>query len=149
MENESIDDKLEKYVIEKTYRLLSGSKAKLGDSMFQYSPSTHFPQVSDEDYERGMFFRYFARKTNNRNATAIEISKDEYFEKANPSPFYTCTYIAWKIRGPMYDEYDEQRILQQMGVIPHNERQLKLAREGSNIIISIKNPLEFYKNEQL
>jgi hypothetical protein len=144
---DSIDDKLEKYVIEKTYKLLSGNKAKLGDSMFQYSPSSYFPQLSDEDYERGMFFRYFARRTNNINATAIEISKDEYFEKSNPSPFYTCTYIAWKIKGPMYDEYDADGILQFSGVIPHNQRQIELAKSGFKLEISIKNPLEFYKKD--
>ena len=87
MENDSIDELLDKYVTEKTYKLLAGSKANLADSMFRYSPSAYIPVPTTEDYENGMFFRYFTRKTNNLNATPIEISKDEYFEKANPSPF--------------------------------------------------------------
>ena len=147
METDSIDELLDKYVTEKTYKLLAGSKANLADSMFRYSPSAYIPVPTTEDYENGMFFRYFARKTNNLNATPIEISKDEYFEKANPSPFYTCTYIAWKIKGPWYDEYDESGILQYQGVIPYNERQLKLALEGKNLRIDIKNPIQFYKKD--
>lgn len=144
---DSVDRKLEKYVTEQTYKLLAGSKANFSKSIYQYIPSAYYPNLVEDDYINGMFFRYFTRKSNNINATPIEISKEEYFENANVSPFYTCTYIAWKITGSLYDQYDDDGILQYQGVIPFNERQLELAKEQKNLRIGIKNPLEFYKKD--
>ena len=147
MENDNLDDQYEKYIIDERYRLLSGRKAGLSTTTFQYVPIAHIPILSNEDIARGMIFRYFTRKSNNINATATEISRDEYENKAKPSPFYICTYIRWMVKGPLYDEFDEDGILQYKGVIAFNENQIKLAMDGAKIKIGIKNPLEFYKKD--
>ena len=85
-----------------------------------------------KDYEKGRYFRYFARKANDKKSPGFEISK-KYFET---SPLYIYVLILWYLKGTPD------------GVYNVNSKQIK---EGSKILpllYKILNPHQFFIPEE-
>ena len=127
------------------YITLMGSKTKVSPEMLRYSPTPYTPELTDEDYTRGMFPRFFARKSNDPNSPCIEISMDEYRSAVKSSPFYTGVVVKWKITGSLEDIYSDDGIMQEIGVVNYNKKTLSRAVASSGIKPKLSNFVEFYK----
>ena len=62
----------------------------------------HYPVPTEQDYERGYFYRYFARRVT-QPYLILEISKEDYDrisgEKTSPSEYYySVTRLFWRLR---------------------------------------------------
>ena len=88
-------------------------------------PSQHYPIPNDNDYTRGYFMRYFAKKRN-EIGYLIEISKETYLSLLNKDSIYDyVTYqaidIFWQLTGPLKDTR-ENRQYKVAGIIDTNKR---------------------------
>lgn len=110
---------------------------------------TFTPSPTDEDYKRGWFVRYFARRTNIRESRYYEISQDEYDTITGGSkPLYIAVQLRWKITGPRVDVVDGNTILEP-GVFNTNDRSIKLLGiEHAWLRFRLQNKLEFYRDAQ-
>lgn len=85
----------------------------------------YYPQPTQEDYERGYFLRYFAKKVN-ESSNIIEISKENYDTMRNRKSrlqdyLYQVIDLFWKLTGPLKDD----RVNKQYpvaGIIDTNKR---------------------------
>lgn len=88
-------------------------------------PPQHYPQPTENDYSRGYFMRYFAKKRN-QIGYLIEISKETYLSLLNKDSIYDyVTYevvdIFWQLTGPLRDTR-ENRQYKVAGIIDTNKR---------------------------
>lgn len=60
------------------------------------------PVPEEEDYDRGWFVRYFARKVNDKNAPILEIDETQY-DALESSLYYLRAELRWRIRGSLED----------------------------------------------
>ena len=69
-----------------------------------------------KDYEKGRYFRYFARKANDKKSSGFEISK-KYFET---SPLYIYVSILWYLKGTPDDVYNtnSKQIIEGSKILP-------------------------------
>ena len=81
---------------------------------------------TEEDYSKGSFTRYFAKKANETSSPAFEVSVDDF----NTSPLYIFTSLKWYIKG------DKSLVLKA------NNRQILLA---STVIPNLKKLLSDYQ----
>lgn len=72
-----------------------------------YKPVSYYPTPTEEDYIRGYFYRFFAKKRN-INGFVIEINQETYESLKNANSIYDyVTYETinqyWRITGPVED----------------------------------------------
>lgn len=68
----------------------------------------YYPKPTPEEYARGYFIRYFAKKVNSQESI-IEISKENYAKMKESRVsledyLYQVTDLFWQISGPLYDD---------------------------------------------
>lgn len=139
------NEEAEKAFTKMSYIALMGRKTKVSPQMLQYSPTPYVPTPEKEDYERGMFPRFFVRKSNDPNAPVMEVSQESYQGPIRVSPFYVGVVVKWQISGSVDEKYSDDGILLERGVINNNVNQIESAYRSKGIKVDIANPLEFYK----
>jgi hypothetical protein len=117
------------------------------------NPKPHQPIPTADDYARGWFVRYFARKVNDSAAEVHEISEDQFnaiFSQATTTnfPLYTVVSLRWKIAGPRFDDVDPitLRVIVP-GVEDTNARSIALAEKTlPNISSKLTKLDQFYES---
>jgi len=114
-----------------TYSLLSKSRAGLSNSVIGTlkEPQPYFPKPTPQDYNRGYFTRYVAKKRNSPNSIFLEIDQPTYNDLLYKGgvynyPMWSVTSIFWQITGPLRDN-KENKDFPRAGIINTNERILK------------------------
>lgn len=99
-----------------------------------YTPKTGMMIPKDSDYNKGYYYRYFYRLSNNIKGNVYEIEEKEY-KKLQSKPIYKILKIKWKIIGP-------QDIAKEINT--------KIIDTSNQILPGIKSvlidPLQFWKN---
>lgn len=93
---------------------------------FGLTPEPYYPQPTSQDYKKGSFIRYFAKKRNQFPPVIIEIDKTTHDDLKSQRGKYnyalwTVTFLYWKITGPIYDSKDKFGVLK-AGIYNTNER---------------------------
>ena len=147
MENEieMTKEEAQKYKSKITYITMMGSRTKVSPKLLAYVPELHIPQPTEEEYAEKFMFRYFAKKSNDKNAAAIEIDQSSFENGVKMSPFYIGVKVLWKIAGSINDVYSEDGILQETGILNYNSVKVSRAEQESGIKLGLHNLLEFYK----
>lgn len=101
-------------------------------------PNYHYPEPTDQDYQRGYVIRYFTKKEN--ETIVIEISEEEYNSIVNGTAdydisIYQTTKILWKITGPLRSQRQSQYNIIP-GIIDTNQRLTEAANKN---FLGIKN----------
>lgn len=128
------------------YKLIENSKSvKVNDFK---SPQLYVPTPMLSDYNKGIIFRYFAVKVNDR--TMIEINKTQYDLLISKSKngidynLYEPLSLKWKISGVKKDIYKGKMIMT-YGVEDTNRRTVeRLAKSYPKLKEHLNNWLEFY-----
>lgn len=116
-------------------------------------PPQHYPQPTENDYSRGYFMRYFAKKRN-QIGYLIEISKETYLSLLNKDSIYDyVTYevvdIFWQLTGPLKDTR-ENRQYKVAGIIDTNKRLVETTdRNFRGLIEYIGNQYDKYARPTL
>jgi len=82
---------------------------KLGKSnIIRKYPKAHFPQLTNEDYKRGYFIRYFLKLKSNKNSIITEVDSIEYSKFSGNSivtgkSMFNSFSLRWKIIGKRED----------------------------------------------
>ena len=89
------------------------------------SPTSFYPQPTEEDYRKGYVVRYFTKKENEKGYI-IEIFEDEYNAIVNGTTdydirLYQVTKILWKLTGPLRSTRQSQYNIIP-GIIETNKR---------------------------
>ena len=108
------------------YSKLSRNKKRL------YLESTPI-NITEKDYDKGLIFRYFAIKSNEKNAKPFPISKEQY----NTSALYRYVFFKWAISG-------KADVVEKF-----NRSQLRVARRRMPGIQKYVPIFEFYRKESL
>jgi hypothetical protein len=117
-------------------------------------PSPFYPKPTPQDYNRGYFTRYVAKRRNSPNSIFLEINQPTYDDLLFKRGVYNyimweVTSIFWQITGPLRDN-KENKDFPRAGIINTNERILKTK---STIFPSIEkffsNPTQFAVLESL
>ena len=106
----------------------------------KFIPSYYYPQVTSEDYDIGLFTRYFAKKANQN--TYIEINKDQYNNLKNKEdnwdyPSYAIFTLTWTLTGPSPEEVSNINKM----VVATTERQ----QQVRGLLSYFKNYSQFYR----
>lgn len=114
----------------KKYKKLLSEKGYARDSEFA---KLHLPELEDEDYVRGSFFRYFCRQRNSITAPILEIDKEQYESWHSPDSgldkqFYIVCAVRWRISGELQG-YEADDNTYRKGVLEGNRDSLLLADE--------------------
>ena len=88
------------------------------------SPATYVPELTQKDYDKSFFTRYFIKKVNTHEIT--EVSKKQH-GKIKTQAFYAGYELEWKIIGPEKDVFDGDGVLQLFGVYDTNQRTVNKA----------------------
>jgi hypothetical protein len=100
---------------------------------FGLTPEPYYPVPTSQDYKKGAFVRYFAKKRNQSPPTIIEIDKVTHDDlrlqrgKYNYA-LWTVTSLYWKITGPIRDSKDKFGVLK-AGIYNTNERIVNASNE--------------------
>jgi hypothetical protein len=117
-------------------------------------PSPFYPKPTPQDYNRGYFTRYVAKRRNSPNSIFLEINQPTYDDLLFKKGVYNyimweVTSIFWQITGPLRDN-KENKDFPRAGIINTNERILKTK---STVFPSIEkffsNPTQFAVLESL
>jgi hypothetical protein len=97
------------------------------------SPTSFYPQPTEEDYRKGYVVRYFTKKENEKGYI-IEISEDEYNAIVNGTTdydirLYQVTKILWKLTGPLKSTRQSQYNIIP-GIIDTNQRLTEAANKN-------------------
>lgn len=89
-------------------------------------PAAYFPKPTPEDYNRGYFTRYVAKRRNSPNSIFLEINQPTYNDLLYRNGLYNylmweVTSLFWQITGPLYDNR-ENKDYPRAGIINTNER---------------------------
>lgn len=107
-------------------------------------PVAYFPVVSEADYKKGFFARYFMRRRNSDFTSIVEISPKDYNENfsgvvsAMDTNLYVATKINWKITGPIHNNNSDKNF-PKAGIIETNTRLVQLKEKlfpGISIFIT-------------
>jgi hypothetical protein len=95
------------------------------DQQTGVTPQQYYPEPTPEDYQKGFFIRYFAKKRN-ESTGIIEISKasfDNYQINSNLLAYsiYQTVDVFWKLTGPLRDDRVGKKY-PEAGIIDTNER---------------------------
>lgn len=130
MSNEDVD----------IYQVLSSGTIK----SFTQSPIIYYPILTQIEYDKGIFDRFFLKSASDKNAPIIEVEESEYRSFID-NPFYLKSKISWKITGSINPRY-ENGILLEQGVSEYNSQQLKFAEKNiPELRNKVKDYFEFYK----
>jgi len=66
-------------------------------------PKSYYPILSDKDYTKGSFTRYFSKRTGGTVKDIKELSADG-FTNISTNVLYLSTAIQWKLTGPYHDK---------------------------------------------
>lgn len=112
------------------------------------TPKNSFVYPTENDYDNGVFTRYFIRKRNDNSSLILEIDKDQ-FSTMSPtsgidSNIYYAIQVDWKITGPDEDIVDSSGNIVVYGIKDTNDRTLQLKElEMPGIIDKLKNLRQF------
>jgi len=105
---------------------------------FTYSLE-YYPILTDRDYQKGEFIRYFVKKVNGSDWT--EVDKNNF--GAVSIELYEKFNLTWRISG---QERNDPNDVIGDGVYEFNLQQIKSAEKSySGISNKLINPLQFYK----
>lgn len=135
----------QKYKSKITYITMMGSRTKVSPKLLAYVPELYIPKPTEEEYAEKFMFRYFAKKSNDKNAPVIEVEQSSFENGVKMSPFYVGVRVPWQIAGSINDVYSEDGILQEAGVLNYNSIKVSQAEQESGIKLGLQNLLEFYK----
>lgn len=117
-------------------------------------PLPYYPKPTPQDYNRGYFTRYVAKRRNSPNSIFLEINQITYQDLLYKKGVYNyimweVTSLFWQITGPLYDN-KENKDFPRAGIINTNERILK-TKENAFPSISkfFSNPTQFAVLESL
>jgi len=107
--------------------------SKLESNRTQGSPSSYYPQPTEEDYRKGYVVRFFTKKENERGYIT-EISEEEYNGIVNGTvdyniSLYQVTKILWKLTGPLRNTRQSQYNIIP-GIIDTNQRLTEAANKN-------------------
>jgi len=110
------------------YSVLSKGRAGVANSVIGTlkEPLPYFPKPTPQDYNRGYFTRYVAKKRNSSNSIFLEINQPTYNdllykEGVYNYPMWAVTSIFWQITGPLRDNR-ENKDYPKAGIIDTNKR---------------------------
>ena len=109
-------------------------------------PRGYYPQPTDNDYEKGILVRYFARKQNDPFGNIIELSKKGITAMSTRSikNYYYAIQLKWKISGPKWDKIGDKGQIVDPGVIDTNRRTLFYKeRLMPGLMYKLQNLLQF------
>lgn len=109
-------------------------------------PNQYYPKLTEEDYKRGSFTRYFAKQRKIRTFKIIEIDKPTYDDIISEGgiynfPAWKVTSLFWQISGPLHDERPNGYIVR-AGIINTNQR---IIESKDKVFFGIKQYLTDYK----
>ena len=138
------------------YSSLSKSRAGSSNSVIGTlkEPQPFFPKPTPQDYNRGYFTRYVAKRRNSPNSIFIEIDRTTYNDLLYQNGVYnylmwSVTSIFWQITGPLLDNR-ENKEFPRAGIINTNERILATkAKTFPSIEKFFSNPTQFAVLESL
>lgn len=105
-------------------------------------PEKHYPEPTSNDYERGWFERFFARRRGTQNI--VEISKDDY-DVLDTSRLFIRFSFKWRISGPREDVFNDAGFQIRSGVEDTNLRTLdRVAKDHKGIKDKLSDPLQFW-----
>lgn len=111
-------------------------------------PINYYPILSENDYDKSVFTRYFIKKRNDNNFRIIEIDENQYDSLSQEGSginekYYFGISLEWKLTGPKNDIKDNNRIIV-YGIEDTNKRTVNLKEKEMNGIEStLKNYLQF------
>lgn len=112
-----------------------------------YEVTPFVPKPTDLDFEIGWIERYFCKKTNDKDAFVIEISKDTYNILQDIS-YYMTVSLRWMIRGPLQTKYKEDGTVKVKGIIEVNRKLIRIAeQEMPGLELRLPNLDQFYRGE--
>lgn len=101
---------------------IPSSKYKPGEYV---APISYYPEIKEEDYNKGYINRYFCKKRNDPAYNVIEINESTYDSITTSGPvdgnLYAKTTIKWKISGKVKDVI-KHGILVEYGIYDTNKR---------------------------
>jgi len=110
------------------YSLLSSGRAGTANSVIGTlkEPLPYFPKPTPQDYNRGYFTRYVAKRRNSPNSIFLEIDQPTYNDLLYKGgvynyPMWAVTSIFWQITGPLRDNR-ENKDFPRAGIIDTNKR---------------------------
>jgi len=110
------------------YSLLSKGRAGSSNSVIGTlkEPQQYFPKPTPQDYNRGYFTRYVAKRRNSPNSVFLEIDQPTYNDLLYKGgiynyPMWVVTSVFWQITGPLYDNR-ENKDYPRAGIIDTNKR---------------------------
>jgi len=110
------------------YSLLSNGRAGTANSIIGTlkEPLPYFPKPTPQDYNRGYFTRYVAKRRNSPNSIFLEIDQPTYNDLLYKGgvynyPMWAVTSIFWQITGPLRDNR-ENKDFPRAGIIDTNKR---------------------------
>ena len=110
------------------YSLLSNGRAGTANSIIGTlkEPLPYFPKPTPQDYNRGYFTRYVAKRRNSPNSVFLEIDQSTYNDLLYKGgvynyPMWAVTSIFWQITGPLRDNR-ENKDFPRAGIIDTNKR---------------------------
>lgn len=110
------------------YSLLSNGRAGTANSIIGTlkEPLPYFPKPTPQDYNRGYFTRYVAKRRNSPNSVFLEIDQPTYNDLLYKGgvynyPMWAVTSIFWQITGPLRDNR-ENKDFPRAGIIDTNKR---------------------------
>lgn len=113
-----------------------------------FTPSFHYPKISDLDKQRGYITRYFTKRVNGDAGTINEVNLDTFIE-ASSQVLYNAITLDWKITGPLYDDLSNMNY-PKYGVVDTNSRMLKLKeKDMPGISLYLKNLTQFYQEDKV
>jgi hypothetical protein len=62
----------------------------------------HYPEIEQEDIDRGSIMRYFARQSNHSSGDITEVDERTY-QRLSTNPLYKTVELSWKITGKIDD----------------------------------------------
>lgn len=114
------------YRIDPDYESMKGGNSNVLDLDSFSEIRSYFPIPRVLDYQRGFFFRYFAKKRN-ENGNLIEVNQEVYFSLKLPnSPYnyqlYHAIELYWQLTGPLRDTVNTVNGVRTSGIEDTNKR---------------------------
>ena len=117
-------------------------------------PLPFYPKPTPQDYSRGYFTRYVAKRRNSPNSIFLEIDQPTYQDLVYSRGVYNyilwdVTSVFWQITGPLKDN-KENKNFPRAGIINTNERILKTKETNfPSLSKFFSNPTQFSVLESL
>lgn len=85
--------------------------------------TAYFPELTDDDYNRGYITRYFVQKVNDINSTITEVDKYNHAE-IQSNAYYQIVSIKWRLTGIPQQIMDSNKA--SIGLVSSQMKNLKL-----------------------